>query len=136
MLKIVIDTNIWISALLNPGKAKAIRIAFEEEIFELYCSPELLDDLQDALSKPKLTSRIFPQDAADLIKLIEEQAVFVELGTYPAICRDPEDDAFLACAVISMADFLITGDDDLLCLTEYKGTKIITPARFLELLHT
>jgi len=52
----------------------------------------------------------------------------------PAICRDPEDDKFISCAISGSADLLVTGDKDLLDLGHVKVVKIITPSRFLELL--
>ncbi len=135
MLKVVIDANVWISALLNPGKSRIIRSAFEQHRFVYYCSREMIVDIHSALSKPKLLARISPQDAADLLTLIEELAILVDLGQYPAISRDPKDDIYLACAVLTSSDCIVTGDDDLLCLKEYRNTKIITPAQFLEILN-
>ena len=51
-----------------------------------------------------------------------------------AISRDPKDDIFLACAAASCADFLVSGDEDLLFLAEHHGTKIVTPSEFLQIL--
>ena len=48
--------------------------------------------------------------------------------------RDPKDDMFLACAAACSADFLVTGDDDLLSIGEYQNTKIVTPSQFVEAL--
>ena len=64
---------------------------------------------------------------------LKKVAILVRLDVIP-ISRDPKDDVFLACALASRSDFLITGDDDLLVLGEYYGTDIVTPSRFLEIL--
>jgi len=134
VFKVVIDANVWISALLSPGKSRKIRAAVDGHAFELYYSAEMLIDLQDALSKPRLKAKIPVQDATELLMLIEEEAILVELSTYLAVSRDPDDDVYLACAAQSSCDFVVTGDDDLLCLKEHAGVKIVTPAQLLEIL--
>lgn len=59
---------------------------------------------------------------------------FRDAPQVPAVTRDPSDDQVIACAVAAQADYLVTGDDDMLVLAEHKGIRILTPRQFLDLL--
>ena len=128
--RVVIDTNTWISALLNPGVAREIVCGFEKDIFTLVCSDEILAELVRVLDRPHIASKISKERAQHLVSLVHKRAVFYQLHNIPAISRDSADDVFLACAMVSKSYYLVTGDNDLLCLCEYQGTKIITLAEF------
>lgn len=135
MLKAVIDTNVWISALISAGTPeKLIESWLIEGLFIVIYPQWLIDELRRAPSKRRLAARIHPGDLQNLIKFIEEDGFLIEPEHVPAISRDPKDDVFLACAAASQSDFLVSGDKDLLCLGEYAGIKIVTPAQFLEIL--
>jgi uncharacterized protein len=136
VLKVVIDATVWISSILSPGISRKIRDSVERHDFAFYYSVEMMVDLQDALSKPKLMARIPVQAANELLTLIEEEAVLVALSPYSAICRDPDDDVYLACAAQNNCNFIVSGDMDLLSLKEYASVKIVTPAQFLEILNS
>jgi putative PIN family toxin of toxin-antitoxin system len=131
VLKAVIDANVWVSALLNPGKAQDIKKCFELGLFELYNSKVLLEELLHVLARPKLASRIKSKQATRLLQVIERKATMVKIQPIAATSRDPKDDPYLACAQASQCDFLVTGDKDLLILKTYGTTKIVTPAEFL-----
>jgi putative PIN family toxin of toxin-antitoxin system len=86
-------------------------------------------------SKQRLSARIRLEDIENVVALIKQDGLWIEPAYVPAVSPDPKDDVFLACAVTAKADFLITGDTrDLLPLNEHMGTKIITPAQFLQIL--
>ncbi len=138
MLKIVLDANVFVSALINPhGKpAQILNYVFENKI-RLFTSPSIIEELQRVLSYPKLVKRHglekeelkeFVSDLLSIVSLVEgKKAVAV-------IVEDPTDNNYLSCALDAKADFIVSGDMHLLNLREYEGTQIITPTRFLEML--
>jgi uncharacterized protein len=133
-VKAVIDTNIWIRALLKPGIPRQIADTLEADLFTLICSKELLEELERVWKRPQIAVKISEGHARRLITLIKTTALFVELQHIPAVSRDPKDDIFLACAALSQSDFLVSADDDLLCLASHEHTQIVTPREFLEII--
>lgn len=134
MLKAVIDTNVWISSLLGTGKPKSIIDALRLRKFQAVYSKALFAELLDVLTRPKFAGKFTQVDAAAFLRLIQQAAILVEVINFEAVSRDPSDDPFLACALASDADFLVTGDEDLLCLKIHGDTKIVTPHQFLNAL--
>ncbi len=138
MLKILLDTNVFVSALINPhGKpAQILNYVFENKI-RLFTSPSIIEELQRVLSYPKLVKRHglekqelkeFISDLLSIMSLVEGKKA-IEL-----IAEDPADNNYLSCAVDAKADFIVSGDTHLLNLGEYEGTQIITPTQFLGVL--
>ena len=136
MLKIVLDTNVLVSALINPhGKpAQIINYVFENKT-RLFTSLSIIEELERVLSYPKLMKRHglekeelreFVSGLLSIMPLIEEEK------TVEAILDDPSDNKYLSCALNAKADFIVSGDVHLLSLGEYEGIKIVTPAQFLE----
>jgi len=129
--KIVLDTNIIVSALTFGGKPQIIyeTIVFNK-MFEAYSSENALSELLKVLKqKFKYT--------AEKLRLIEynfrENFKFIRIGKIPdIITADPPDNEFLAIADAVKAHFIISGDRHLLRLKKYKNTSIITPTKFLE----
>jgi putative PIN family toxin of toxin-antitoxin system len=134
VLKAVIDTNIWISALLGTRASKKLKDHLSQEHYQAICSTDLIDELLDVLARSKFAGKITDIDAADLLRVLRKAATFVQPEQIDPTSRDPKDDVFLACAVAAAADYLVTGDKDLLTLAEFRGTKIVTPKQFLEIL--
>jgi putative PIN family toxin of toxin-antitoxin system len=127
---VVFDTNVWVSALhfaLNRGTPRlAIEKAVREDTVAI-CRPiegELLSILTGK----------FGWSAADVAAAVEAVLPFplrTKILGNLHVCRDPNDDMVLECAVVSGAQFIITGDKDLLALDSYNGIRIVTPAEFL-----
>ena len=133
MLKVVIDTSVWISSLLANGNSRRIREKFEGGQFQLCVAEQLLEECRGVLGRPKFSRQISPMQAARLLELIEHTAAFVQLPSpIPAVSRDPKDDPFLACAAAAECDYLVTGDEDLLVLKQHGRTRIVSPAQFLQ----
>lgn len=134
-VKAVLDTNIWISALITTGvPKKLVEACLTQESFIIVYPQWLIDELRKVPLKPRLAARIQPVDLQNLINLIEEGGFLVNPPDVPAISRAPKDDASLACARMSKADYLVSGDNNLLCLNEHHGTQIVTPRQFLDIL--
>jgi putative PIN family toxin of toxin-antitoxin system len=81
-------------------------------------------------SRPKLKKYFHPEKVEELISLFNIVAEKVKLKKIESICRDPKDDFLLAMAKESKADYLITGDKDLLEIKDYRNTKILTATNF------
>jgi len=133
LLKIVIDTNLCISALLSPGNPQFVVDLLTTDAIQAFYPDLLLEQLQAVAARPKIAARISAERLAQLLSLIQRNAIQVEMETVPAICRDPTDDAFLECARLADCDYLVAGDKDLLILQSHGRTRIVTPAEFLQI---
>jgi putative PIN family toxin of toxin-antitoxin system len=109
--------------------------------FVLVTAPELLAELDRVLGNSKLQRCYTEQDRTRFVALVMSLSEVVDLPispegetTIPRICRDPDDDRVIACAVIGEAGVIVSGDDDLLDLEWVGGIPILTAARFLEML--
>ena len=133
-MRAVLDPNVIISATLSPAgsPARAFRL-WLEGAYELVCSPLLLDELARALTYPKLRKHIDTDEAHELLDLLRRGALLVEdPKTPPGISSsDPEDDYLIALAEKSRS-VLVSGDRDLLELSEQ--IPVYSPREFLDLL--
>jgi putative PIN family toxin of toxin-antitoxin system len=130
-MKVVFDTNVLIAAFITDGLCSKILFRAKRGEFELYLCPSILNEFQE-----KLRNKIGadPTETREAISLIREAAC-VKMPEKAAIkvhkvCRDPDDDEILACAVAMEADYLVTGDSDLQEIKNYGSVKIISPRSF------
>lgn len=135
-MRVILDTNILISALLVPsGPPGTIYRAWAEGAFTLLISDEQIEEIRRTLAKKVLASRIRPHDAGRLVNTLRRVAERVQ--HLPQVNRspDPDDNVFLAMAESGKADYLVTGDKSgLLVLIRHKGTRITTASAFATLL--
>ena len=136
MIKAVIDTNVLVSGLLKGRNARSIINAFSNNKFHLIVADELINELIFTLRKPRLKNLIPESDITMLLALINDRAWFIKIHHNVTVCRDVKDNIFLACTHAGHADFLVSGDDDLLVLKNFERTAILTPTVFLKLLNT
>lgn len=138
-----IDTNLFVSALITPrGLPGLLLRAWERGEFVVVTSPALVTELEAVLARDKLRARYFlsPEAVGRLVgrlRYVAEQAAVP--ADLPIHSRDPNDDKFLAAALGGGADFLVTGDEDLLVLDGEPALgrlRIATAREFLELLRT
>lgn len=127
--RVVIDTNIWISFLIGKHLAGLHRHIDGGRVEVVTCE-EQLRELIDVLNRPRIRKYIPNALAEEFLDLLSEIALMVEPVQGPAICRDPKDDYLLYTALAARADYLVTGDNDLLTLDHIAGTKIIVYADF------
>ena len=113
MLRIVVDTNIWIRILLRGRVTLPILSAWQANQFQLITSQALLDEYDDVWQRPRLRKKIDSLQAEKLYRQMRSRAEIVELKTIPPRCRDPKDHPFLATAIDGQANAIVTGDDDL-----------------------
>jgi putative PIN family toxin of toxin-antitoxin system len=133
---VVLDTNSVLSALVFPnGRLAALREAWQQARCEPLVSKATVEELVRVLTYPK-----FRLDAEQQRELLGDYVSYATVVRMPAkaprtpVCRDPSDVPFLELALAGSADFLVTGDRDLLALAARFVNPIITPAQFLKAL--
>jgi uncharacterized protein len=129
--RIIIDTNLWISFLITKDFTKLDEIIFSRQGILVF-SQELLDEFLDVAKRPKFRRFFSPSDTEEILETIDEYADFVKVQTIIDVCRDPKDNFLLSLAIDGNADFLLTGDKDLLDLTKFGETAIVTISDFLQ----
>src|SRR5579863_2151960 len=134
MAKAVVDTNVLIGILLGSHNCLAVREAFLDGLFDIVISPELAAEFIITCQKPKLSKLIHAHDVVDTMELLKSDADWVAPRVKIAASRDPKDNSVLECAVEGKADFIVSGDKDLLDLKSFRKITIINPRQFLMLL--
>lgn len=127
----VLDTNVLVSAVLFGGRVARLHSLWKQNRFTMVASKKIVEEYLRVLSYPKFgltedeIKNIFHEEILPYIEPV------IVKGKTRNICKDPDDDKFLECAAESNADFIISGDDDLLRIKEYHGCPIVTPEKFL-----
>ncbi len=134
-MRAVIDTSVLVSGLISPRGAPAQVLArWLEGRFVLLYSPSIYAEYEDVLHRTWLHDR-FAGIPSPVEPYLEAISTFGRLLTgcvdVTGAVRDPFDEAFLACAVLGRAHYLVTVDRDLLVLGAFAGARIVTPAQFL-----
>ena len=132
--RVVFDTNIFLSAILYGGiPLKLLNLWRKERAFELIISPEILAELIAKLrTKFALPSHL----VQEWQELLSQNIIHVLPEYLTHICRDAEDDKIIDTAISGNANYIITGDEDLLILKSYQRIKIIKATKFLDILLT
>ncbi len=136
-MRVVIDTNLLVTYLISHRDPMATIIDdhLAQGDFAMLSSLELLAELNRALSYPRLQKFYDKDTRLRFVALIAQLAEMQNLpDEIPAISRDPDDDKFIACAIAGRADFLVSGDRDLLTLEQVGDVRIITARELLEIL--
>jgi putative PIN family toxin of toxin-antitoxin system len=130
-MKVILDTNVVISAILFGGTPKLILNSALEGTIEAYITDAMLEELETVLRRPKFG---LPRHIVQsILNEIANIATWIEPQEKSEIVKsDPDDNIIIDCAIAAEAEFLITGDKHLLELQEYKGIKIITTKDFLQ----
>ena len=130
-IKVIFDTNIWISYLIGHQLGEVTELLAEQRV-ELILSKELRKELIEVTNRKKFQKYFDKDKVQELLKLMEFIGKEYQIDEYPKICRDPKDDFLLGLIRISKANFLVTGDQDLLILNPFEGTEIIEPKHLIE----
>ena len=128
-LRVIIDTNLWISFLLTNNLKKIDSLISNNEITLIF-SQELIDEFIDVATRPKFKKYFALSDLERLLINIKDKAEFVEVTTIIDLCRDEKDNFLLALSIDGKATHLITGDKDLLTLNKIGRTIILTISEF------
>lgn len=130
---VIIDTNLWISYLITRKYDFLDALIISSKI-NLIFSEELLDEFLDVTSRPKFNKYFDKSDVNRLFQFFDKYAIFVDVKSNVQFSRDNNDDFLLNLALDSKADYLLSGDSDLLILKQIGDTKIITMGELKELL--
>jgi uncharacterized protein len=129
--KVILDTNLWISFLISNRLDDIDDLILDAKI-KLVFSNELIEEFLTVVKRPKFEAYFSDSDIEDLLRLFDSYGKLINVTKEVKKCRDPKDNFLLSLAVESKADFLVTGDDDLLILEKIKLTKIVNWTDFLK----
>jgi putative PIN family toxin of toxin-antitoxin system len=136
----LLDTNVWVSAFLNPHGAPAqLRQAWQAGEFRVIIALPLLEELAEVLSRPRLTRKysIDPGEVQTFLRLLSDRGQMVFPAGDLQLCRDPDDDLVLEAALLGQAEFVVTRDDDLKADADLvaallaRGVRVVTVQTFL-----
>lgn len=129
--KIILDTNLWISFLISK-KFNSIDNLIENKQITLVFSDELIGEFVDVVNRPKFEKYFSKKDIEKILDYFDSYGKLTKVKSNIKICRDAKDNFLLNLSVDSKADYLITGDNDLLILEKIEKTKIINFTDFIE----
>ena len=128
-IKVIFDTNVWISFLIGK-RLTFIKKYISSGQITIVSTEQLFNEIKEVTSRERL-KKYFPQESvAELLKLLETIAENVEIKPIHFTNRDPKDNFLLDLIDFSKADYLVTGDKDLLVHNPFKSATILTPANF------
>ncbi len=130
-MKVVLDTNVFLSGIFFGGLPYEILRAWRDRRLRLVDSADILDEYRR--TGEKLARQFEGVDLDPLLALVvTEGKLFVSPALLEAVCDDPEDDKFFACAIASKCKVIISGDKHLLKATGYHGIEVLKPRAFAE----
>ena len=131
--KVVLDTNVWVSALFWHGAPQRIFDQFTRQKIRVYFSDSTWKEWQ--ITVGSISSKLKQLEKfLKLSKLVKKNSHWHSPNFKVNVCRDPKDNQFLELGIGARVDFLVSGDQDLLSLKKVRGLKIITPKQLLEIL--
>ncbi len=136
-MNVVLDDNVLVSAIISPhGAPSAIVGAWRRGEFNLVTSAALIGELARVLSYPSIRKRTgwAPNDEAAFIELLWVASIVVAPDVEVVVSRDPTDNRVLEAALAGSADYIVSGDNDLLVLVQFEQIPIIRPVDFLTVL--
>ena len=137
-MRIVLDANVLVSALISVKGSPARLLAYwQEGKFDIVASPAMLQELERVLHYPRLQQQYHlpEEEIRQFLRLLMTHAIEVNPSEEIAvIARDLSDNRYLECALAGEAQYIVSGDSHLLDLKEYRGIRILTPAEFVTLL--
>jgi hypothetical protein len=132
VIRVVLDTNVLVSALLFSGEIGNVVSSWKARKFLPVFSQDTFDEFRRVLAYPKFS--LTPREIDALLQ--NEVLPFCEVVDIEdeiiGVCRDRADDKFLSCALAAKADYIVSGDKDLLALGNFRNIPIITTAAFQE----
>lgn len=131
--KVILDTNVLVSGIFFSGPPARILKAWQDGHFQLVLSEDILNEYRRVIQA--LAAKLGRIDFELILETILIESELVPSYTFETpICEDPDDDKFLACAMASQSNYLVTGDNHLLKLGKFLDTNIITPRHFIDTL--
>jgi putative PIN family toxin of toxin-antitoxin system len=131
-MKAVFDTNVLIAAFLTEGICAKLLIRAHRRDFDMILCDGILQEFKRVL-KIKFAASPHEMSEAVIILSAAAQDILRQNDSIAPICRDPDDNLILGCARDAIADYIVTGDEDLLVLKNYEGIRILNPSEFEKL---
>jgi putative PIN family toxin of toxin-antitoxin system len=131
--RFVVDTNVLVSRLLLPDSMPGQAFAKAQRMGDLLVSDDTLSELAEVLSRPKFDKYLPAKERKNFFSLLAPLCIKVEIVQPIQACRDPRDDKFIELAVNGSADFILSGDADLLTLHPFQDIPILSPVQYLEM---
>lgn len=130
-MKVIIDTNLWISFLIG-HQAQLVRWMLTDLRFDVYVCSRLIEEIRDVASRDKIRKYVSDADVEDLLAIINAFCQFatIQSGVAPSAIRNPKDLYLLALADTIRADYIVSGDADLTDLGQHNQTRIMKLADF------
>ena len=133
-MKVVLDTNVLISALIKAGKPRELFFRLAEEKM-LILSRQILEEFLEVAEDPRVKKYVKEQETAAFLNSLRDATKIVEVKSkFRAVKEDPDDDVFVNTAYDGKADYIVSGDKHLLSLGEFRKTKIVTVDEMLRIL--
>lgn len=129
-MRVVIDTNVVISGTFFGGRPRQVLEAVVDGRVDAFATTEIVGEYQEVIEE--MIDRRQGHLRRDVLAPFEAALSFVEPRTRVQVCRDPDDDKFIGCAVDAHAARIVSGDKDLLTIGSYAGVTIVTAAKFCE----
>jgi putative PIN family toxin of toxin-antitoxin system len=136
-MRAVLDTNVVISAtLIRDGSEDRILRAWQRGAFDVVLSPPILDEMGRALSYERFRKArwMTEEEVVALLQSLAQESLLVPGRVRVQVSRDPEDNKFLEAAIEARAQYVVTGDKDLLDVKAYRHVRIVRPTAFLKIL--
>ena len=136
-LKVVLDTNTIVSAFFWEGNEAELFRKIEQGKAKLYITSEILKEVEEVIKRPKFNevmrkANLTPDQIMQKIVFLSHLVISPKLNI--KVCRDEKDNKFLECAESAKSDYIVSGDEDLLYLKEYKVIPIVRTSKILQLL--
>jgi len=129
-VNVVLDTNVFVAGVFFSGPPATILRAWREGHITLVVSPPIMDEYRRVMHE--LAAQFPAVDPGPPLELLAVHARLVEASPLPeAVCTDPADDMFLACAIAGGSRVVVSGDKALLRTSGYRSIEVITPRAFL-----
>ena len=138
LLKLVLDTNTLVSAFFWEGNEAELLRKIEQGKANLYITNEILKEVEEVIKRPKFDKVMKNADLTPdqiMQKIVSLSHLVIAPKLIIKVCRDEKDNKFLECAESGKVDYIVSGDEDLLSLKEYKGIPIVRTWRILQLLN-
>jgi len=130
-MRIVLDTNVFISGVFFSGPPYTILKAWRDGSIQLLISPDIFQEYQRVAEELSVQ---FPGiDISDILDLLFVKAEMVNAGALPKqVCDDPDDDKFIACAVAGSSRLIVSGDKHLIDISPYQKIEVVKPRQFVD----
>jgi putative PIN family toxin of toxin-antitoxin system len=130
--KLVIDTNLWISWLIGNKKTPLSKLLSDKTV-EIFSCADQIDELFEVIERSKFRKHFHNENLAEFKLFFLDAVIILDVKIKIKASRDPKDDYLLALAKTANADYLLTGDQDLLILKKFENTRINTLQAYFNL---